>query len=232
MPPKKPSLVDDPLTERRFSELLDLQLETMLDRKLSTIIAPLLSSIKSLETKYTDLSKVCDQLQATQALQFSSVENMDLLSRSKNIIISGLQESANTKESIQDIINTTTASTSLANNSTIFEFYRLGSDMTRSRPVKVILASNDISSKMKKNAKILRQHGKFKGVYINPDLPPATNKENARLRKLAKEIRSSNPDDKVIIQKGMLLHNDNVIDRFSISNQQFQQNSAPTNNSK
>lgn len=215
MPPKKSTSVDEPLTERRFCELLELKLESMLESKLRDVIAPLISKINRIESEYSDLRKAYDQLQANQASQLLAIERIETSARSKNIIISGLQESSDTKGIIHDIISTVTDSPIQLHNS--FEFLRLGSDKSRPRPVKVIFAEEGISSKLKKNAKVLRQHNKFRGVFINPDLPPATSKENARLRKRANELRSSNPGDTVVLRKGTLLHNDNVVDRFDIS---------------
>jgi len=218
MPPKKTSSIDEPLTERRFTELLELTLESILDRKLKNIIAPINAKIEKLETECNNLRAICDKLQVTQTLQQTTNEFQEISARSKNIIITGLKESVDTKTAIQEIINFVTPKSTLDISPT-YEFWRLGSDKSHSRPVKVVLASNEISSKVKKNAKLLREHDKFKGVYVNPDLPPATSKENARLRNLAKEIRRANPADTVYIRKGKLIHNDNIVDSFNILNQ-------------
>lgn len=221
MPPKKSASIDEPLTERRFCELLDLKLETILESKLKSIIGPLVTKIQELESKYCDLLEVCNKLKVAQASQLANSERLEVSARSKNIVVTGLQEDGNTKEEIQEIINIVTSTSSSTAATSNFEFKRLGSHNSRPgpRPIQVVLTSDEISSLAKKNAKLLRQYQKFNNVYVNPDLPPTTRKENARLRQRAKEIRLQNPTATVYIRKGMLFHNSNKIDSFNLANQ-------------
>lgn len=194
MPPKKVASVDEPLTERRFCELFDLKLQTVLNEKLTDIMAPFVAKIQQLESKCELLETRCDKLQRTQTALLTSQEKSEVTSRCKNVIITGLKEELNTNDAIKEIIHIAMAASPDTPTLPInFEYNRLGSDQSRPRPVKVVFQSEEASSKVKRNAKLLRQHEQFNNVYINPDWPPATSKENARLRNHAKHLRMINP---------------------------------------
>ena len=217
---RKAASVDEPLTERRFCELFNLQLQTVLNEKLTDIMAPFVAKIQQLESKCEKLETMCDKLQCAQTALLQSQEKLEITSRCKNVIITDLKEELNTNAAIKEIIHIIMAASQDSPTAPLnFDCKRLGSNQSHPRPVKVVFQTEEASSKVKRNAKLLRQHNQFNNVYINPDWPPATSKENARLRNRAKQIRATNPNSTVQIRKGKLLIDDAIVDSFNIANQ-------------
>ena len=79
----------------------------------------------------------------------------------------------------------------------------------------------DIIMEKKTSLNSLDELHPLRKVYIKNDQPPLTNKENNRLRVKARNIRTTNPDDTVKIDKGKLYQNDVVVDEFNLANQLF-----------
>ena len=72
--------------------------------------------------------------------------------------------------------------------------------------------------------KDLPKENKFKYVYLKHDEPPMTHKENTRLYKEFKTLRELHKNDdttKIILSKGKLYKNDEVVDEFNLTNQNF-----------
>ena len=61
----------------------------------------------------------------------------------------------------------------------------------------------------------------MKKVFIKSDQPPLTRKENDRLRKKARDLRSQHPGSMVSIQKGTLYKDNVKVDYFDLDNQIF-----------
>ena len=64
----------------------------------------------------------------------------------------------------------------------------------------------------------------MKKVYVKSEQTPLTRKENSRLYGEFKKLQETHKDDenmKVVLQKGKLYLNDEVVDEYSLSNQLF-----------
>ena len=61
----------------------------------------------------------------------------------------------------------------------------------------------------------------FRSVYVRNDETQLSRSENYRIRKKARELRESHPDDTIKTEKGVLYHNGTEIDHFDLSNQIF-----------
>ena len=197
--------------------MLELKLESILERKINDLLAPVSARIQALENDTNNLNASSVRLESNPAAQLLSVEKQQISARANNIIITDIKENADTANGVKEILQTVTES-ALASE-TISSFGRLGHTKSRPRPIRVLLASQHIRNKACKKAKLLRRHANFNKIYVNPDLPPATTNENARLRKHAKELRWSHPNATIYIRKGRLFLHDNTVDSFNLSNQ-------------
>lgn len=215
---RKPSSLDEPLTERRFSELLELKLEIFLDRKLT----PLISRIIDLEKKYADLKVHSESTVVNRKLEekVTFLEDQqakqDLLKRQKNFIVKGVPESAtNLEASVLDVA----AKINVTLDNKIKSVFRLGKirDDGSSRPILVKSCSSK-SREMLTNAKKLREiGGKYEKVYIDRDLPPVLAKELGILRKRAYDWRKDHPDDTAYVKNGKLFINKVEVDQVKLT---------------
>ena len=92
------------------------------------------------------------------------------------------------------------------------------------RRLKVVLGSTENRNLVLSNARKLKDNRNFSNVFINPDEPPLTRQENARLRKKLRQLREThkdNPQVKIYIKSGKLYMNSDIIDSFSVGNQVF-----------
>ena len=71
------------------------------------------------------------------------------------------------------------------------------------------------------NAKKLKSKPGFERIYVKWDEPKLTRKENLRLWKKMKEIKTNHPDDSVELKHGIIRHNNVECDKFSLMNQIF-----------
>ena len=72
-----------------------------------------------------------------------------------------------------------------------------------------------------KNAKTLKNNNSFSKVYISPDLPVLTRKENSRLYQAFKAAKSDDTSNQISLRNGQLTINGAIEDRFNIGNQLF-----------
>ena len=75
-----------------------------------------------------------------------------------------------------------------------------------------------------KNLNKLAEDHALKKVYIKSEQTPLTRKENSRLYGELKNLQETHRDDanmKVVLEKGKLYLNAEVVDEFSLSNQLF-----------
>ena len=89
---------------------------------------------------------------------------------------------------------------------------------------KIIFKTQELKKKTMEKTKMFKEHENafFQSVYVRNDETKLSRSENYRIRKKARELRESNPNDKTIkIEKGVLYQNGSEIDHFDLSNQIF-----------
>ena len=133
--------------------------------------------------------------------------------RKQNLIISGIPEPSIGPIS-QRIASDTAACVTLAetlgiHGLSIKSVARLGSlSSGKNRLLRVCLNDIETRQAILRNATKLKQNEKYSGIYINPDLTPAQQEANYKLRKERREQRAKGID--AVIYRG------EVVDRKSI----------------
>jgi hypothetical protein len=216
-------VTDDMLSASVFKDTLSKELEKLKN----DILKQLGSEIKSLKSENLNLKGIL----LKQQIQ---LENMEKQSRRCNFIVSGIKDSNNSNHDttvIQKLITTLSQPHKSLNeqdkvptSESFKHSTRLGSydvNQPYSRLIKVTMSNSDSAWKIIVNAKDLKKHPEFKGVYISPDDPPLTRKENGRLRQSLKSAKIDNPDSTCYIKRGELFKDNEVIDHFDLRNQLF-----------
>ena len=211
--------LDDSFKEmdKRFNDILEKSLEKLRMEirndfqaqiaHLESIIASQAAEIENLKSCIETVSDVDSKLNAlavsSHRLMRKEIET--------NVIVSGIPE--------DEVIN---------NNSGLFagvlsklecpfseisSFARVGkASGLRPRLLKISFSNTDLRIKAVKNAKLLREDSRFKGVFVNPDLTFAERLEQKRLRDKAREIRTLDSRARVILRHGKLIVGDDVVD--------------------
>ena len=210
--PPAQSTIQQPLTELRFVQLIDEKLD-----KLSRVF---LSQIQNLKTEVNALRVICKAQQ-------EQLEAFEREKRQNNLIISGIAETdrndPNYEESeLKKIKQVCTFIEPTAIDSlNIVECFRLGRYTGKARPIKIKFMKTSSRNKILTGSKRLRGNQTFNNVYINPDESDLSRKENARLRKVASNLRKENPTNKVYIKQGKVFLDNIQRDIFDIGNQLF-----------
>ena len=72
-----------------------------------------------------------------------------------------------------------------------------------------------------KNQQFIKKNPEEDKIYFSYDEPLLTRRENARLRKVKKDLSEQNPGSNVQLTKGKLLLNNIERDSFNLKNQVF-----------
>lgn len=151
--------------------------------------------------------------------QAITIERLDSINRNCCGIVTGIPEDANGQAILSDMWS------ALNVNPQPRSTLRLGKPSThKSHPIKVKFQSEEQKVQVVNNSRLLfKQNSRFKNIFINWDEAPLTRAENARLRKVKKELMDQHPDKKkdIKIIKGQVLLNDNIHDSFNLRNQIF-----------
>ena len=216
--PSTPSSSDKssvPITKEVLRDALSTLQKELLDglnKRFDRQTEQLQEIIKAQALEIHNLKKVV-------AGQASRLEQLDSRSRCKQAIIFGVPESNDDElpETVRDLVRKTTYSCH-----TKLDPHRIGKKGSRPRPVRVYFFTEyDKKAAVSRfrDLKKMDAAGELKGIFMNYDLPFLTSKENQRLRKKLKELKSENPHDNVRISRGNLYLNGTVIDQFSLENQ-------------
>ena len=191
--------------------------------QLKESVAKLLSSTKE-NVQLKQENKSIKKLLLNQQLQ---IENIEGENRACSFIVSGIIESDSQSNDERAVVNICSRIMSDANlngvdENNIVSSNRLGKKQINGKPraIKVTFNSKSCRDSILRHSGQLRSAADYKGVYINPDESPLTRKENARLRQKKKLLLNNKAEgDNIRLQRGVLLKNDSVIDRFDIKNQ-------------
>lgn len=208
----------------RQSVSLDLQsLEAIRELIRDELHASLIHLKREILELKTDNS-ILKNIIVSQQQQF---ERMEMDKRACNLIVNGVTEPSSTSpdtEVIDKILeNIWPERDNRPIKFDVVNLRRIGKMGTRPRPVVLTFASRDSRDKVLKTASSLRNITEFNKIYISPDLPLLTRKENTRLRLAFKELKASSPTSTVILKYGKLTVNGNEVDRFNLANQLFRE---------
>ena len=173
-------------------------------------IALLEANLKEKESKIEAMTQVIVNMQ-------SSLNAIDAQKRNTNIIISGLPEQNVEYGNGRTLVNDEEKVTSLFNEMGIpegtvdfseeeVEISRIGVPKgNANRLIKVNLKSKSKRDAVLEKSSTLKQKtAPWNKVYVKKDLHPVYTKENQRLYKKMKDLRTQNPDKEVKIVKGIL----------------------------
>ena len=181
-----------------------------------------------------ELNKKISVLEKIVVRQQELIENLQKRDLECNLIISGVPESS-PHESTDDHgtviklfreIMTPEEMT----NMELSETSRLGQRPSSQNPgltprrIKAVLGNKLLRNAILKKAKNLKGNKNFPRVYINPDEPVLTRRENSRLRRRLRELRESHkstPNLHIYLKRGNIFINSDIVDTFSLSNQMF-----------
>lgn len=165
--------------------------------------------------------------------QQHQIESLEADKRLPNLIFSGIKETEMNNDGLtlrDDAMKIQFLCNEMLNNfeiSCIDRCVRLGKPQEgHNRLLRVTFNDVKIRNQVLSYQKHLRDNDEVKElfgiVYVNPDHSFLMQKEQKRLRELAKEKRNSaDPNDRIYIKSGKLYHNSNIIDQVNIANQLF-----------
>ena len=212
MPPKRDSTASG-VTEQRLIEILD--------DKLHNLKTSVMNELRQQIVKQEKKIKALDDLVLQQQLQIENLEAQNLVC---NLIIAGVPDKDDKQADLTEIREICKAANVNFVSGDIIDHYRLGkAHPNKVRPIKIKFPNQEKRDNVLLNSKNIRTNGKFKNVYLNKDETKLARAENARLRSTMREIRHNNPEDRVFIRKGKLLHNGDEVDSFNLKNQLQQQ---------
>ena len=182
--------------------------------------------LKNIKTERDTLKKVVSEQQKfLESVRRDKVKD--------NIFMSGIPnsmniEGANTEDNtkiVQHILSYI-APTTAANDYKVIKVFEPRDGLPRHSCL--LGFTNTVARKsILDNSKELNKLGEdnvLKKVYVKSEQTPLTRKENSRLYGEFKKLQETHKDDenmKVVLQKGKLYLNDEVVDEYSLSNQLF-----------
>ena len=173
-------------------------------------IALLEANLKEKESKIEAMTQVIVNMQ-------SSLNAIDASKRNTNIIISGLPEQnielgngetlTNDEEKVKSLFNEMDVPGDTVDTDEELEISRIGTQKGNSiRLVKVNLKSKSKRDAVLEKSSTLKQKtAPWSKIYVKKDLHPVYTKENQRLYKKMKDLRTKNPEKEIKIIKGVLL---------------------------
>ena len=172
-------------------------------------IALLEANLKEKENKIEAMTQVIVNMQ-------SSLNAIDASKRNTNIIISGLPEQnvehgngetlTNDEEKVKSLFNVMGIPGDTIDISEELEISRIGEQKGNAiRLIKVNLKSKlKRDAVLEKSSTLKQKAAPWNKIYVKKDLHPVYTRENQRLYKKMKDLRTKNPDKEVKIIKGVL----------------------------
>ena len=172
-------------------------------------IALLEANLKEKESKIEAMTQVIVNMQ-------SSLTTIDAQKRNTNIIISGLPEQnlelgngetlTNDEEKVKSLFDEMGVPENAIDDPDELEITRIGERKGNSiRLIKVNLKSKPKRDAVLEKSSTLKQKAApWNKVYVKKDLHPVYTRENQRLYKKMKDLRTQNPDKEIKIVKGVL----------------------------
>ena len=191
------------------------------------------NNMSNLKMNCVRLDEEIVQIKEVLAKQHARIENHEEKLRENNLVIHNIPERdvafGSTTLKTDDSKITYLCETSRVDVSAkdIVSVHRLGQRKgDRPRPLKVVLKSKDLKYKLlNKRKEISKNHDLIQpfgnNVFVNPDHSFLYRKEDFRLRKEMKRLKSENPDSSVYLRSGSLYQDNIVIDKVNITNQLF-----------
>ena len=173
-------------------------------------IALLEANLKEKETKIEALTQVVVNMQ-------SSLNAIDAAKRNTNIIISGLSEQniectngetlTRDDDKVRCLFDEMGVPADTTDEFEDLEISRIGERKgNATRLVKVNLKSKSKrDGVLEKSSTLKQKHAPWNKIYVKKDLHPVYTRENQRLHKKMKDLRSKNPEKEVKIVKGVLM---------------------------
>ena len=213
-----------PITLEDLNSLKE-NIQTAFESALKREIQEFKSIIESQALTIHELKLEIKQLNESMNIQtdinrklIMEAEKREQKDRECNIIISGIPEKHGSDLNADIIKLLSTVDTTNSYEICTLPI-RLGKPTTnKNRPVKI-----SVKTRAQRNLLInkARDTLRNKGIYLNYDDSPFTQKEKTRLRQKLKSLKENNSDKQYRITKNILYENDSEIDKVDIVNQFF-----------
>lgn len=203
---------DSPLSHAMFKDELS-KLKRELLEELGQVISQTVSChISKLEQKIAQQQKEIDSLR--QVVLRGEIDKLQAARKelAPNLVIRGLTDGdTESNDELQEKVNNVVHF--LDAGVEIISFCRVGRRLANNaRIVKVVTRSVHERNAVLKKCKLLRGRPEFTDVYIDSDKCFLDRRENDRLRKKVKLLRSENPNKQVRLFKGKILVDGDEVD--------------------
>lgn len=189
------------------------------DQRLTTVFQEMLrESLKVLKEQIDKQNEKIVMLENVITNQASHIDKIDNYMKRKYAILQGVPEDKDETQ-LEEIIIALDA-----NLEKSFKPIRLGKKTNdKNRPIKLkFINENEKRNTVNKSRDVFKENEAFNNIYLNYDESTYRRLENGRLRRMKKENKAKYPDKDIQLQKGQLLMDNNVIDKYNIKNQIFQ----------
>ena len=229
---------DEPINSLNGGQLLCIVLHA--NKSLLSLIEKLDERITMLETKNAELGsennmmigKNEDEFKVLKKVivnQQSFIEGVKRDKLGKNVIITGIPNDVvviNNIEyrSTEEKVNAVLGQIDVILSENDYEVKTMDTLEGRSTHITGLIFRNmETKKRLMKETRKLKDNEHFRTVYIKNDETKLARNENYRLRQKLRALRSDHPNAQLKLEKGKLIHNSTVVDKYDINNQIFRQ---------